>query len=153
MFPPGSVGPHPRENSCSWPHYGWWGTEIKEWSSGPIVLPKIRFRFHSYIQIILCSTAIRRVAIYQSHTHTHCQHDPTICQYLPTQSFKIWPWWSHYISCCLTSSLLCACFGLEYRRRTQNFYINTFNYITSMNSNTFVSSDEIWISHLHLWKK
>lgn len=70
MCPAGSVRPHPRENSSNWPHYGWRGTEIKERSSGPIVLSEIRFRFHSYIQIILRSTAIHRVAIYHPRTHT-----------------------------------------------------------------------------------
>lgn len=101
MFPPGSARPHPGENSCSWPHYGWRGTEIKEWSSGPIVLPEIRFRFHSYIQIILRSTAIHRVAIYHSHRlHTHCQHEPTICQYLPTYLHRASRWWP-WRSCCV----------------------------------------------------
>lgn len=61
--------------------------EIKEWSAGPIVLTEMRFRFHSCIQITLRSTAIHRVAIY--HSHTCCQHEPTICQFLPTQSCEI----------------------------------------------------------------
>lgn len=84
IFPPRSVRPHLRENSCSWPHYSWWGTEIKEWSSGPIVLPEIWFRFHSYIQIILCSTAFLRAAIYHTHTHTVNMIRPSVSTYLHT---------------------------------------------------------------------
>lgn len=58
------------ENSCSSPRDGRSGTEIKEWSSGPVVPPEIRFRSRSCIQIILRPTAICRVAIYQSHACT-----------------------------------------------------------------------------------
>lgn len=67
--PAGSVRPHPRENCCNRPHYSFLGTEMKEGSSGPIVLPEIRFRSHSYIQIILCSTATHSVAIHHSSAH------------------------------------------------------------------------------------